>query len=278
MGERTAIEWTDSTWNPIRGVKGRWHCTHVSEGCRSCYAERLNIRWGGPAYKPGADTFRLDEKILQQPLHWKKPRKIFVCDMTDLFHGDISDEIIDQVFAVMAIADHHTFQVLTKRPRRMRGCLSYFYRWAQIELAAYSLVGRNNSPGLAGGRRSLPNVWLGVSVEDKKNLGRIELLRQTPASLRFLSLEPLLDDLGELDLRGIGWVIIGGESGPKARPMDIGWLRSIVEQCNRVGVPVFVKQDSGRRPGQQGRIPDALWTLKQLPDIQRLMSDERIPS
>jgi len=244
---KTTIEWTDATWNPIRGTKGRWHCTHVSEGCRNCYAERLNVRWGGPAYKPGADTFRLDEKILEQPLHWKNPRKVFVCDMTDLFHEQIPMEWIAKVFICMAWAQQCEFQVLTKRPKRM------------LDLLVNPSLKFPIAMCLTGG--FLKNVWLGVSVEDQATADeRIPLLLQTPAAVRFVSYEPALglvqfqhnrcwlDPFHEHDpsFPRIDWLIVGGESGPKARPCDVAWIRSAVQQCQAAKVPVFVKQLGSR--------------------------------
>jgi len=251
---KTSIEWTDATWNPIRGTKGRWHCTHVSEGCRNCYAERLNVRWGGPAYKPGADTFRLDEKILEQPLHWRQPRKIFVCDMTDLFHEEIPRKWVHRVWEIMQRCPRHTFQVLTKRAEHLRKVtLEFPDDYVQLS-----------------------NVWLGVSVEDQPTADeRILELVQLPAAVRFVSYEPALGPVtfhppaspawkilsryyggNKFDPTGsqpvqtrqsnlfpkIDWVIIGGESGPKARPCDVAWIRSAVQQCQAAKVPVFVKQ------------------------------------
>ena len=259
-------EWCDETWNPIRGVAGKWHCTKVSAGCTSCYAERINIRWGGPAYKPGLDTFRLDEKILAQPLHWKKPRKIFVCDMTDLFHEDISIGYVANVFNVMASArlgcrrihqhegecwsgEDHIYQILTKRAFRIAPVLDEM----QIYAAERMPVECPLNVCLDAGYWPLCNVWLGVSFEDQATADEcIPLLLQTPAAVRFVSYEPAL---GPVDLsvylcpdgasgfdHGLQWVIIGGESGPKARPFDIAWARSAISQCRGAKVPVFYKQ------------------------------------
>lgn len=227
MSQSSRIEWTDATWNPIRGTKGRWHCTHVSEGCRNCYAERLNVRWGGPAYRPGADIFRLDEKVLQQPRHWKRPRKIFAMDMSDLFHEDIPSHYIYEVFVTMARCPQHTFQVLTKRPRRMLEVL--------------------NEPELGTGRKRYPplpaNVWLGVSVEDQQTADeRIPLLLQTPAAVRFVSYEPALGPVDFKAIPGFDWLIVGGESGPTARPFALDWARSAISQCKAASVACFVKQ------------------------------------
>src|SRR3990167_3665412 len=192
---KTSIEWTQFSWNPIRGVKGLWHCTHVSEGCRNCYAERMNVRIGGPAYEPGADTFRLDEKVLQQPLKWRHPRRVFVCSMTDLFHEDVPEEFIDQVFAVMGVKWGHTFQVLTKRPARMKSYLDNIRRqerWWDAMPGRDSWEKRDRQDELTE-QFPLPNVWLGVSVEDEKTAcERIPILLQTPGAVRWISAEPLL--------------------------------------------------------------------------------------
>lgn len=263
MSDGTKIEWTDATWNPIRArtisadgaVKTGWHCVHASEGCRFCYAETFNRRLGtGFEYKPGHlnrdVAIFLDEKMLLQPLIWKRGRKIFVCSMTDLFADFVPDEMIDRVFAVMALCPQHTFQVLTKRPDRMRDYLSdvssalpYQSTLQRIALAAEQL----NGDGLivAGLRKlwPLPNVWLGTSVEDRPNLlKRVGYLRQTPAARRFLSCEPLLGNLGEVMLDGIDWVIVGGESGKSSRPMHPDWARSLRDQCAAADVAFFFKQ------------------------------------
>lgn len=231
---KTSIEWATDTWNPIRGIKGLWHCTKVSEGCRSCYAERMNIRMGGPEYKPGADGFRLDEKILEQPLKWKRPRRIFVCSMTDLCHEMINDNFIARTFEVMLSARQHTFQVLTKRAGRMA-----------IMIRKMMFYGPPS------------HIWLGVSVEDQKTADeRIQILLETPAAVRWISAEPLLAPIDLLDYLpifplkmpkenmppSIDWVVVGGESGPRARPMHPDWARSIRDQCQMAGVPFFFKQ------------------------------------
>ncbi len=242
----TKIEWTDETWNPIRGTVGKWHCTKVSEGCKYCYAERLNRRFGGPAYVVGADTLRLDEKVLQKPLHWKRPRMVFVCSMTDLFHEDVLFGWLNRVFEVMAATRQHTFQILTKRPARMREYLKY--------------------EGVAP--EEMPNVWLGTSIENQATADkRIPELLRTPAAVRFLSCEPLLGPMtvplaeptgefrthrGRRQLQmkqtGIEWVIVGGESGPHARPMHPEWARSIRDQCQAAGVSFFMKQMAKKAP------------------------------
>ena len=252
MSDGTPIGWTDATWNMIRaagdvGKRLGWICVRVSAGCVNCYAADLNGRLGnGEDYTvPGLArvTPYLDEKALEIPLHWRKPRRVFVCSMTDLFGEWVPDEWIWQVYGVMSAAPHHTFQILTKRPERMRRIVSE----------------------ITGRKTPCPNVHLGVSVEDRETYTRRVLyLANTPAAVRFVSMEPLLADLGDLMLDGIyggayQWAIIGAESGRNRRPFDLAWLESVVIQCDAAKVPVYVKQDSAFKPGQQGRIPDRLW-------------------
>ncbi len=244
MSSKTNIEWCDATWNPTRG------CSRVSPGCQNCYAERTAARQMHSAYKDlvrstadgpqwtgllriaGDDTF-------DAPAHWRKPRRIFVDSMSDLFHEDMPFPRIADVWRVMALPEcgRHTFQILTKRAKRMRRFME--------EAATLAKAWPWPDPD-----HVLSNVWLGVSVEDRARKDRIEALRATPAALRFLSLEPLLEDLGPIDFTGIGWAIAGGESGPGARPCDVAWIRSIVAQCREAGVPCFVKQ-IGSRPQYQ---------------------------
>jgi len=228
MSESSAIEWTDATWNPVRG------CTQVSPGCKHCYAETFAERWRGIEGHPYGQGFdlRLVPEKLSDPLAWKRPRKVFVNSMSDLFQDGVDDDFIRRVFDTMSRADWHTYQVLTKRAERLR------------------TVTRALPPDLV--RRS--HIWLGVSVEDRRyGLPRIDVLRDVPAAVRFLSIEPLLEDLGEVDLRGIHWVIVGGESGPKARPMEESWVRSIQRQCEAQKVPFFFKQWGGVQKGKAGR-------------------------
>lgn len=216
------IEWTDATWNPVTG------CTKVSPGCKHCYAETFAERWRGipgHPYEQGFDL-KLWPARLDIPLRWTKPRRIFVNSMSDLFHKDVPDGFIEQVFDVMERAHWHTFQVLTKRAERMS---------------------RMNN-------RVAPNIWLGVSVEDEQRKEeRIGPLQATAAGLRFLSCEPLLGPLGTLNLDGIGWVIVGGESGHGARPMDPAWAREIRDQCLAQRVPFFFKQWGGVHKKEAGR-------------------------
>jgi protein gp37 len=274
VSAETSIEWTDTTWNPVRG------CSVVSPGCSHCYAMKQAHRFpayagltkltnGGPVW---TGEVRLVPELLDQPLRWRKPRRIFVNSMSDLFHEGVPDAFIDRVFAVMALASRHTFQVLTKRPDRMRDWFRGTKNGATREMAVYDeAAARSRRSPPPGWSWPLENVWLGVSAEDQARADeRIPVLLDTPAAVRFISAEPLLSglDLRGLiqrrcvapshpfpfscretshDLRGIDWVIIGGESGPKARPFQIEWARSILAQCRAAQVPVFLKQ-LGARP------------------------------
>jgi protein gp37 len=224
MGFGSAIEWTESTWNPVTG------CDKISPGCKYCYAERMAERlhaMGQPNYRNGFDL-TLQPHMLQLPLTWKKPQAIFVNSMSDLFHTDVPLTFIKQVFEVMNRAHWHRFQVLTKRADRL-AAVSGDLPWAS-------------------------NIWMGVSVESAKYTSRISDLRSTTAHIKFLSLEPLLSPLPGLDLHKIDWVILGGESGPKARPMDLAWVVSIRDQCRRARVPFFFKQWGGKNKKRAGRL------------------------
>jgi protein gp37 len=237
MSDRSTIEWTDATWNPVRG------CTKISPGCKHCYAETFAERFRGVPGHPFEHGFdlRLVPEKLQQPLRWRSPRKIFVNSMSDLFHDDIPTGYIAEIGRVMAEANWHTYQVLTKRHARMRNLLSGELVWIT----------------------HLPHVWFGVSVENRRHgVPRIETLRDTPAAVRFLSIEPLLEDLGPIDLSGISWVIAGGESGVGARPMRDAWVRNIRDQCVAHEVPFFLKQLGGRRGkrgGDDAQLDGRLW-------------------
>ena len=223
MSQNSAIEWTDSTWNPVTG------CTKVSPGCKHCYAETFAERWRGTAghpYEQGFDL-RLWPDRLRLPLSWKKPRMIFVNSMSDLFHERVPLVFIESVFRTMEEASWHTFQVLTKRSKRLRD-LAPELKWPR-------------------------NVWVGVSVETADYLWRADDLRTVPAAIRFLSIEPLLGPLGPFNISGIDWVIAGGESGPGARPMAAAWVREIREQCGKAGVPFFFKQWGGVQKKKNGR-------------------------
>ena len=228
MGAKSAIEWTDATWNPVTG------CTKITRGCDHCYAERFAERFRGTLGHPFKDGFdlKLRPERLSQPLSWKRPRRVFVNSMSDLFHKEIPATFIDRVFDTMEATDRHIFQVLTKRSSLMMTYLRRRY----------------------GSRPAPQHIWCGVSVEDHTATTRIRHLRQTPISTRFLSIEPLLGPIGNVDLEGIAWVIVGGESGPKARPMQLAWVIDIRDRCKREGVPFFFKQWGGRTPKSGGRL------------------------
>lgn len=228
MSDNSKIEWTDATWNPVRG------CTKVSPGCTHCYAETFAERFRGVPGHPFEFGFdlRLVPDKLGDPLRWSKPKKIFVNSMSDLFHEGVSDEYIEKVCRVMLAANWHTYQVLTKRADRMAALLR----------------------GKLSDAASAAHIWWGVSVENRKHgLPRISLLRDARPRVAFLSVEPLLEDLGRIDLRGIQWVIVGGESGAGARPMEGGWVRSIRDQCEVAGAAFFFKQWGGVRKSEAGR-------------------------
>lgn len=242
MGKESKIEWCDSSWNPIRG------CTKISQGCKNCYAETFAERWRGVPGHPFEQGFdlKLIPHKLGEPVKWKEPKRIFVNSMSDLFHDGVPFEYICKVFAVMGIENRHTYQILTKRPERMREFMTGKDRHKEILEAYFELnsqkVLKTTMVDGRGGWFPLENVWLGTSVENADVLHRIDTLRQTPAALRFLSIEPLLGPLGKLNLEGIGWVIVGGESGPGARPMHPDWVREIRDQCQAAGVSFFFKQ------------------------------------
>jgi protein gp37 len=247
MSDNSKIEWTDATWNPVTG------CTRVSPGCDHCYALTLAERFRGTPghyFEHGFDVQLRPDK-LDQPLRWKKPRKVFVNSMSDLFHKDIPDEYIARVFAVMALAPRHTFQVLTKRHGRMRSLLSS-PEWSEL-LVDVQLTDDEHWPRDLDPEQPLPNVWLGVSAEDQHWATiRLDALRQTPAAVRFVSMEPLLGAI-ETDLAGIDWVIVGGESGRGARPMNLDWARSIRDQCAAAGVAFHYKQQGSGDGGPKSR-------------------------
>ena len=239
MSENSTIEWTNSTWNPVRG------CVKISPGCKNCYAERFSERFRevkGHPYERGFDPRLVPEK-LHEPLKWKASKRIFVNSMSDLFQEAVPDEYILQVADVMQSASQHIFQVLTKRASRMADLLN-------TKLFAFS---------------KLQHIWWGVSVEDKKHgIPRIDQLRRAPVATRFLSVEPLLEDLGNLNLAGIHWVIVGGESGPGARKMEKSWLESVRLQCSTAGIPFFFKQWGGVQKSRNGRLLNGL-TYNEIP-------------
>jgi protein gp37 len=246
MSLGTSIEWTDATWNPVRG------CTKVSAGCKHCYAETFAERFRGVKghpYEQGFDLRLVPEK-LEEPLGWLTPKRIFVNSMSDLFQPGISDDYVEAVAQVMVAARWHTFQVLTKRAERLRVMLD-----TRLKFAA-----------------NQHHIWWGVSVENRRDgLPRVAHLRAAPAAVRFLSVEPLLEDLGQINLRGIAWVIAGGESGPGARPMEEKWVLSIRDQCRRAGVAFFFKQWGGTRKSARGRSL-AGTTYDEFPDAPRTMA------
>jgi protein gp37 len=239
MSDHSKIEWTDATWNPIRG------CTKISPGCAHCYAETFAERFRGVPghpYERGFDLRTVPEK-LADPLRWTRPMSVFVNSMSDLFHEELDDASIEAVVRVMRLADWHTYQVLTKRSERLQTLLTTKLRDAA----------------------RLPHIWWGVSVENRRHgLPRIRNLQNAPATVRFLSVEPLLEDLGRLDLEGISWVIVGGESGHGARPIDSGWVRSIRDQCRAADVAFVFKQWGGVRKNRTGRELDGA-THDQIP-------------
>ncbi len=249
MSAVSEIEWTDATWNPVRG------CTKISPGCKNCYAERFAERFRGVKGHPfefGFDVRLVPEK-LSEPLRWRSGKRIFVNSMSDLFHVDVPDSFIGQIAEVMLQANWHVFQVLTKRAERM------------TSLLRSSLARATDAP----------YIWWGVSVEDKRHgVPRIDFLRATPVRVRFLSIEPLLEDLGKIDLSGISWVIVGGESGPRARPMKPAWVDNILDQCGRQGVPFFFKQWGGTRKKKTGRLLHGR-TYDEMPldSVERLVSE-----
>ena len=322
MGDNTGIAWTDATWNCLRG------CSRISEGCRFCYAESSAARFSGSgqpyeglAVRNGSGAhwtgnIQFVEHLLTQPLHWKTPRRIFVNSMSDLFHEKVRTEWLNRIFAIMALCPHHTFQILTKRAEEM----CQFFQDQQLEHhikgIAWEILGHDrqrkfNHQNILQRPWPLPNVWLGVSVENQHAANeRIPWLLKTPAAVRFLSVEPLLglvdlspfhigwyrcpecrhardpqedeplgtdvlclgfhdecmtEDPLPIDGHHLHWIIVGGESGKDRRPMQLNWLEGVVAQCQAAEIPVFVKQDSALKPGQQGRIPPELWALKQFP-------------
>ncbi|MEE9584749.1 MAG: phage Gp37/Gp68 family protein [Candidatus Brocadiales bacterium] len=280
----TKIPWTDVSWNPVVG------CTKVSPGCDNCYAEAITKRF----HRGDFNQVALHIKRLGHPFRWRKPRKIFVCSVSDLFHSRVPFDYINKVFCVMGANPRHIYQLLTKRPGR----LAYFANIYHPPLW--------DDRGTTWGAQWPSNIWAGTSVETQKYAPRLDVLARVPAKVRFVSVEPMLEpvdlrkwlggceclpyvgmarpdkvcedywanDVHEDDTCSCGgmkaeptinWTICGGESGPHARPMKIEWLLDLVAQCKEAGVPVFVKQDSGRLPGKQGRIPDDIWALKEFP-------------
>jgi len=226
--KNSRIEWTESTWNPVTG------CTKISSGCLNCYAERMARRLKAMGQKNYRNGFKVTchRHTLDMPLRWKKPQMVFVNSMSDLFHKDVPDDFILDIFSTMRQAKQHQYQILTKRAKRLAK-LSPELPWRK-------------------------NIWMGVTVEAADHKYRIDYLRYTGAKIKFLSLEPLLGDLGELNLNEIDWVIVGGESGPGARPIEIAWVRNIREQCHARNVPFFFKQWGGLNKKKAGRVLDGI--------------------
>ncbi|MXX40013.1 MAG: phage Gp37/Gp68 family protein, partial [Gemmatimonadetes bacterium] len=271
MSRKSTIEWTNTTWNPVTG------CTKVSAGCDHCYAERLSERFRGVEGHPFESGFDLTlrPKRLEQPMQWRRPQLIFVNSMSDLFHKDIPTEYIERVFDTMERADWHVYQVLTKRSSLMR-------RFVQER---YPSTGASTGPSTSSGHRSghrrgqaaPPHIWLGVSVENNAALTRLRHLQQTNASVRFVvadhpvavfdSFEPLLGPIGAVDLEDIHWVIVGGESGPGARPMRAEWVRALRDQCQAQRVAFFFKQWGGRTPKAGGNTLDGRQWLE-YPEVE----------
>lgn len=248
MAQNTSIEWTNATWNPVTG------CTKISAGCDNCYAERFSERFRGVKDHPFENGFDLTLRParVEQPLSWKKPKMVFVNSMSDLFHKEVPKEFISRVFDTMEKADWHIFQVLTKRSSLMRKFVNERYK-------------NGKAP---------EHIWLGTSVEDNARRSRILHIQGMNASVRFLSIEPLIGPMGELDLTGIHWVIVGGESGPRSRPMEIEWVRSIRDQCKKQKVPFFFKQWGGIRPKSGGRLLDGKeWS--QFPKLSKNVTNPR---
>lgn len=254
MGDKTGIEWTDSTWNAVTG------CDHVSAGCDHCYAETLALRlqrMGNAKYSEGFKV-RTHEKALNIPLKWRDPRRVFVNSMSDQWHVDVPADFCDRMFAVMAMARKHTFQILTKRPQRAANYLNDPLTPERIDhimqRGAWNGLAMSACPGCL--TWPLPNVWIGTSVEDSRVTHRIDALRRCPAAVRFLSCEPLIGPLPNLNLDGIHWVIGGGESGAGHRPCDPEWARDLRDQCQRAGVAFFWKQWGGLTPKSGGKVLD----------------------
>ena len=248
MADNSSIEWTNATWNPVTG------CSKLSPGCDNCYAERFSERFRGVPAHPFEHGFdlRLRPHRVTQPLDWKKPKMVFVNSMSDLFHKQIPRKYIEAVFDTMERANWHVFQVLTKRSSLMRNFINDRYKDKMVP----------------------EHIWLGTSVEDRMRRSRIEHLRNTNARVRFLSIEPLIGDPGDLELDGIDWVIVGGESGPRARPMQLEWARSVRDQCIEQDIPFFFKQWGGFRPKSGGRELDGE-TWSEFPALSRNAPDPR---
>ena len=245
MSGYSKIEWTESSWNPITG------CTKFSKGCANCYAERFSIRQQAMKRTKYANGFKLKlhRDCLKEPLKWKMPRVIFVCSMSDLFHEDVPDNFIKEVFKVMNVANWHIFQILTKRAKRL-SAIAHKLDWTE-------------------------NIWAGVTVESEEYLDRIDDLRSVPAAIRFISFEPLISKIPECNLDAIDWVIVGGESGEHARPMKPEWAKALRDMCKEKSVPFFFKQWGGKHKKANGRLLDGkIWS--QMPQQENIRRNEFI--
>ncbi len=240
MSNKSSIEWTDATWNPITG------CSPCSVGCDNCYAERLAGRlraMGNPRYKEGFNVV-CHYDLIELPLKWKKPRMIFVNSMSDIFHEDVPDDFIVQLFATMRKAHRHTFQVLTKRPERLKSIQDKLI-WA-------------------------PNIWFGVTIESQDFVSRIAWLKKSNAITKFISFEPLLSEIQGIDIKGIDWIIVGGESGPKSRPIKIEWVRYLRDLAIKNRIPFFFKQWGGVNKKKSGKLLDGFEWLEYPTKVQNL--------
>lgn len=242
MADKSGIEWTEATWNPTTG------CTKISSGCQNCYAATLTKRLKAMGIKKYSNDFKLTqhENEIEIPLRWRKPRKIFVNSMSDLFHEDVKMEFIEQCFYTMLQADWHIYQILTKRPQKMLDFSKIFYKRYGFAIP--------------------PHIWMGVSVENNSTVWRIRRLKQVLCTMRFISFEPLLEKINKIDLEKIDWTIIGGESGPRYRAVDEMWVQSLIDQCTSQHTSVFFKQWGGPRPKSGGRTIRGK-TYDQFPDI-----------
>jgi protein gp37 len=258
MAQTTSIKWTDVSWNPVHG------CSHVSTGCKHCYAETLSLRRGHTKLpwtaRNAAENVMLKPHKLREPLSkagvWKQPCMVFVNSMSDLFHEQVPFDYIKQVFETMASAPQHTFQVLTKRPERMREWFAWMIDADDPHCDLWPVVW------------PLVNVWFGVSIENRKWVGRADVLREVPAAVRFISAEPLLGQLDELDLDGIDWLIAGGESGAGHRPLDLAWVRGLRDACAEAGTAFFVKQLGAARPGTKLEDLPADLRIREMPVVK----------
>jgi protein gp37 len=287
MSTATSIEWTDVTWNPTTG------CDRISPGCDHCYALTLASRlkaMGQPKYQHDGDPrtsgpgfgVTVHPDALLEPLRWRKPRRVFVDSMADVLHARVPTDFVAQIWAVMALTPQHIYQVLTKRPERYAKVLDGLCGCGGGHLPGIhfrSLV-QERTRRLRPGREvdlmsswPPPNVWLGTSIENDDYVSRADALRAAPAAVRFLSCEPLLGPLPSLELAGIDWVIVGGESGPGYRPLDLGWVRELRDRCVELGIPLFFKQVGGRTPKAGGRLLDGrTWDQFPTPGAQTLAS------